>query len=349
MKVDFSKLTRRVRLLGAMLFVAASSHASARPAAAQHFAWPRPGARSGVNGDPIIDKGSVEAFCSWRGRSCEIASVYTDRSSWDAMTRDSGWLFDNFSGFPGQLVISQGLVPNGRDADIAGCASGDFDQHFRDFGSLMVRKGRGASIVRLGWEFNGTYVSWAAVNTFQWKECFRRAALAIRSTNPAVTLDWTINSHGTPYATCGGSSTNCYPGDDVVDIIGIDNYDGAPSVGTWEDFVRVANNEDGLNWILEFAKSRGKPLSVGEWGVAPGSPYNSHDENQLFVYWMHRWFNQNAEFIAYEAYFNTCASSDVDSNLYRTPGNGCDRQNVAAGRLYQTLWRDRGKLPQPVQ
>ena len=335
--------------IAALLLAPVLWHAGYRSAAAQHLAWPRPGVMSGVNGDPLIDRGSVEAFCQWRGRACEVATVYTDRSNWDAMTRNSGWLFDNFSGFPGQLVISQGLVPNGGSADMAACASGAHDQDFRDFGTLMVQKGRGASIVRLGWEFNGTFMPWSALNTQQWKDCYRRAALAIRSTNPAVILDWTINAHGTPSAACDGASTNCYPGDDVVDIIGIDNYDGAPSVGTWEDFVRVANAEDGLNWILEFAKQRGKKLSVGEWGVAPGSPYNTHGENSNFVVWMHRWFNQNAQHLVYEAYFNICSNNELDSNLYRPTTTGCDTQNVRAGRLYQILFRDRGLPPRPLQ
>src|SRR5262245_5956565 len=102
----------KIASFATMLLAPMLWHAECRPVAAQHSAWPRPGVKSGVNGDPLIDRESVEAFCRWRGRACEIASVYTDRSSWDAMTRNSGWLFDNFRGFPGQLVISQGLVPN---------------------------------------------------------------------------------------------------------------------------------------------------------------------------------------------------------------------------------------------
>jgi hypothetical protein len=302
--------------------------------------WPGPLGRSGVNGDPVIDRASIEAFCTWRGRACPIAHVYTDRSTWEKMTRGSGWVFDNMAGFPGTLVISQGLVPNPRRADMAGCAAGSFDQYWRDFGRLMVDKGRAASIVRLGWEFNGTFMPWSALDTDVWISCYRHAALAIRAANPRVVLDWTINSHGTPAEACGGRSTNCYPGDDVVDIIGIDNYDMGPSVGSKAEFDRVAAAPDGLTWTYEFARRHGKPFSVGEWGVAPGSDWNSHGENPEFIRWMHQWFAAHAPGIAYEAYFNNCQDGEVESNLYRPAGGDCVRRNSAAADVYRELWGD---------
>jgi hypothetical protein len=300
--------------------------------------WPGANGKSGVNGDPVLNRASVEAFCSWRGRPCSIAHTYTDRTSWESMVRGSGWAFDNFAGFPGQLVVSQGLVPNGRAADLAACASGAHDQNFRDFGALMVKKGRGASIVRLGWEFNATFMPWGATNATQWKQCFQRAATAIRATNPSVLIDWTINAHGTPSNVCGGSSINCYPGDAYVDIIGIDNYDHAPSASTLADFNRIAEAPDGMTWLYKFAKQRGKPISVGEWGVAPGSDYNQTGENPEFIRWMHQWFAAHAADLAYEAYFNSGMANDVESNLNRPVGSGCVRQNALAGSVYRSLF-----------
>ncbi|HKP61012.1 MAG TPA: hypothetical protein VJV78_29985 [Polyangiales bacterium] len=308
-------------------------------------AGPWPLSRSGINGDPRIDRTSVEAFGDWRGRPVDIAVVYTDRTSWESMTRGSGWLFDNFKGFVGELVVSQGMVPNGRAQDMAGCAAGQFDQYFRDFGTLIVRYARPTTIVRIGWEFNGDYMPWAATNTRQWIDCFRHAAQAIRSTAPRVQIDWTINSHGTPSKLCGGVSTNCYPGDDVVDIIGIDNYDLAPSSTSQADFDRVANEPDGLNWLLAFAKSRGKKMSIGEWGVAPRSDYNTTGQNPHFIYWMHRWFKQHAADIAYESYFNSC-DAGVGSNLFRSVNANCPL-NSAAGNMYKMLFRDPELLPWP--
>jgi hypothetical protein len=305
---------------------------------ATSLVWPGAQGRSGVNGDPVLNRASVESFCSWRGRPCTVAMTYTDRTSWDAMTRGSGWMFDYFSGFPGLLVVSQGLVPDGHSADLSACANGTYDQYFRDFGTLMVNKGRAASVVRLGWEFNGTFMSWAATDTAVWKSCFQRAVTAIRQTNPSVIIDWTINAHGTPSSACNGSSINCYPGDGFVDIVGIDNYDHAPSSTSASDFARIAEAPDGLSWLYNFAKQHGKQFSVGEWGVAPGSAYNTTGENPEFIRWMHDWFAAHASGLVYETYFNNCLSYEVQSNLYRPAGSGCVRQNLTAGSLYRSLF-----------
>jgi hypothetical protein len=112
---------------------------------------------------------------------------------------------------PGQAqpVALQCLVPNGGEAELAGCAVSAYDQQWRDFGRLMVRNGRGDSEVNLGWEMNEA----------------RRVLPARGDRDPAVLLDWSINGHGTPARICCGRSTNCYPGDAYLDIIGIDNYD----------------------------------------------------------------------------------------------------------------------------
>jgi hypothetical protein len=291
-----------------------------------------------MQGDPVLDRASVEAFGTWRGRPSTAAHTYTDRTSWDSMTRGSGWVFDNFAGFTGLLVVSQALVPNGHAADMAACASGSHDQDFRDFGTLMVNHGRGASVVRLGWEFNGTWFAWSATNTDQWKQCYQHAAAAIRATNPAVILDWTINAHGTPSNICNGSSLNCYPGDAWVDIIGIDNYDHAPSASSLDVFNSIAQATDGMTWLYNFAKQHNKRFSVGEWGVAPGSGYNTTGENPEFIRWMHDWFAAHAVDMAYETYYNSCGAGDVESNLFRSVSSACVRENLNAGSMYKTLF-----------
>src|SRR4051794_15780489 len=116
--------------------------------------WPGANGLSGVNGDPVLDAAHVEGFCAERGRPCRIAHSYTDRTSYTSMTAGSSWTFSNFATFAGALVISQGLVPTGGEAQMAPCAAGEFDSLWQDFGTLMVRQGRADSIIRLGWEFN---------------------------------------------------------------------------------------------------------------------------------------------------------------------------------------------------
>jgi len=303
-----------------------------RPRAAG--AWPGANGLSGVNGDPILDTAHVKSFCVSRGRACKVAQTYTDRASYETMTSGTSWTFTFFTGFDGALVISQGLVPTGGEGDLAGCAAGEYNRYWRDFGNLMVKYGRGDSVVRLGWEFNEKTMAWRATDTKTWIACYRNAADNIRAANPAVLLDWTINGHGTPKNLCGGLSTNCYPGDEYVDIIGIDNYDHYPWSSSKAVFDATAAKPEGLTWLYNFARSHGKPFSVGEWGVVPTG--DAGRENPNFITWMHAWFAAHASDLAYEAYFSNCDAGGVQSSLFRTDA-GCTR-NPGSARVYRTLF-----------
>ncbi|HET9517786.1 MAG TPA: glycosyl hydrolase, partial [Actinoplanes sp.] len=224
---------------------------------------------------------------------------------------------------------------DGRPGDLPRCARGEFDSNWRDFGALMVEHGRGDSVVRLGWEFNGDFMSWAGTDPATWIACYRRAVRGIRATNPAAIFDWTINAHHTPAKVCGGVSTGCYPGDDYVDIIGIDNYDHYPPSTTKATFDRVAAAPEGLDWLYAFARRHGKLFAVGEWGVAAGSTVGGGD-NADFIRWMHGWFAAHAEHLAYEAYYSGCTESPLQSSLFRTDA-GCLR-NPRSAAAYRELF-----------
>ena len=297
-------------------------------------AWPGPNGLSGVNGDPIFNTAHVEQFCTARGRECKVAQTYTDRTSYASMTSGTSWTFEWFADFHGALVISQGLVPTGGEADLAGCAAGEHDRQWRDFGSLMVAYGRGDSVVRLGWEMNENTMAWRGIDTDAYLGCYRHAAQNIRATNPAVLLDWSINGHGTPAALCGGRSTNCYPGDDYVDIIGIDNYDHFPWSSTKAVFDHTATAPEGITWTYDFARTHGKPFSVGEWGVV--SSGDTGRDNPEFIRWMHQWFAAHAPDLAYELYFSECKAGGVQSSLYRTDAD-CT-QNPNSATVYRKLF-----------
>jgi len=296
--------------------------------------WPGPNGLSGVNGDPVLDAAHVQRFCAARGRPCKVAQTYTDRTTYASMTSGSGWTFEFFNDFRGALVISQGLVPTGGEADLPRCAAGEFDELWRDFGNLMVRHGRGDSIVRLGWEFNERTMPWRGTDTEAYIGCYRHAADNIRATNPDVILDWTINAHSSPDGLCGGRSTNCYPGDQYVDIVGIDNYDHFPWSPSKAAFDRTAAAPEGLTWLFDFARSHGKRFSVGEWGVVPTG--DAGRENPGYIRWMHEWFAARAPWLAYEAYFSDCGKGGVQSSLFRRSAN-C-MQNPDSAKVYRELW-----------
>jgi beta-mannanase len=97
-----------------------------------------------------------------------------------------------------------------------------------------------------------------------WRQFWRRTVIAMRSVPGAHFLfDWCINAYWRPIPL-----TEWYPGDDVVNIIGIDAYDSGVPVGEnrWH---RIYTQRDGIRDVLQFAKDHGKPVSIPEWGLAP--------------------------------------------------------------------------------
>ncbi|WP_344931449.1 hypothetical protein, partial [Actinoplanes nipponensis] len=94
-----------------------------------------------------------------------------------------------------------------------------------------------------------------------------------------------------------------YPGDEYVDIIGVDTYD------SWVDWNWALNDpEQGMNAWLAFARRHGKKLSFPEWGLytttyEDGEAAPGHGDQPGYIQHMYDFFRQNAADIAYEAYF----------------------------------------------
>jgi 5-hydroxyisourate hydrolase-like protein (transthyretin family) len=226
----------------------------------------------------------LERFSSLIGRDVSCAVVFNDvatnwtdwASPWilggnDPNVRWAGWA----AAKPGRsLVITQSLVPTGIDPDWrAQGAAGAYDQHIRDWATALVAGGLGSSIIRLGHEANGDwyydsigttpsdYASWAAY----WAR-FVQVAHTVAGAH--FTFDWTVNAgyQRIPF-------DSYYPGDDVVDIIGIDQYDGiayapTPPPATPEArWAGIVAAKDGLGALMSYATAHGKPLSLPEWGL----------------------------------------------------------------------------------
>lgn len=139
-------------------------------------------------------------------------------------------------------------------------AAGRFDHHFRTLAERLVRLGVPDTVVVLGWEMNGTtYTHRCGPDPEAWKAYWRNIVETMRS---VPGQDFRFD-----FAPSRGRDaigwTECYPGDDVVDIIGMDSYDQPPGE-TFQDQVR---QPFGLRHHVDFARKHGKPLSYPEWGL----------------------------------------------------------------------------------
>ncbi len=148
------------------------------------------------------------------------------------------------------------------------CASGDFNAYAAELGTNLVAAGLQNSVIRLGWEMNGSWEGDFMGTTTQeeglWVSCFQNEVTALRSVSGQhFLIDWNPNSctAAVPYA-------NYYPGNAYVDIMGLDFYDqSCLNPNTAVSFSQLAGVPSGLNSFEAFAAAQGKPMSFPEWGL----------------------------------------------------------------------------------
>jgi beta-mannanase len=91
-----------------------------------------------------------------------------------------------------------------------------------------------------------------------------------------------------------------YPGDDVVDIVGVDAYDvGVP--GGQPRWATIYGRRGGVRDVVRFATAHHKPLSIPEWGVGPAGAKGSGGDDPEYVRGIERVLRDNR--IAYQSYF----------------------------------------------
>ncbi|WCD87785.1 hypothetical protein KPP03845_104186 [Streptomyces xanthophaeus] len=172
-------------------------------------------------------------------------------------------------------------VPDGRVAElIRSGARGANDHHFRQLARRLVDLGVPDTVIVLGWEMNGfNYTHRCRPDPENWKRYWRRIVAAMRAVEgQRFRFDYAPNRGGDAIAW-----TRCYPGDDVVDIVGMDSYDQEPGA----TFDEQVTQPYGLQQQVDFAKAHGKRISYPEWGLF------RHGDNPEYVRRMLAWFAEH--------------------------------------------------------
>lgn len=244
------------------------------------------------------------------------ASIYNNVATWEDWT--DPWFLDHPDPDYGwaawvradpqarRMVIGQSMIPTqGMPADWRRRgASGAYDRHIRALGRNLVRAGLGRSVIRLGYEANGDWnadhVGRTDADFAHWRAYWARFARVLTSVPGArFTLDWNLNS-----AYRDIPLEKIYPGDRVVDVIGIDVYDSAgpplpaPGPARWN---AIISQPGGLSEILAFARRHGKPISLPEWGLI-SARHKGGGDNPVFVAAIAALVRNNR--VAYQSYFN---------------------------------------------
>ena len=258
----------------------------------------------------------ADDFEEWLGRPLHCVVVFGSENDWPAISgpwfamdppdgQDWGaWVRDDPENHT--LVISTAMVPEDPPSDWRERgAAGEYDEHWQRFGRNLVDQGLGSSIIRIGWEMNGDwyethYVGDTEELREQWKEYFRRIVMAIEVEGSAFEIDFNI-AEGPQDSV---EIDQLYPGDDYVDIIGIDVYDSYISPidpsARWQEKDEKVNS---ISAVAAFAAAHDKPISFPEWAMVAEGDTDGGGDSPDFI-------NQIADVVVaeqvrYQAYFNS--------------------------------------------
>jgi hypothetical protein len=264
---------------------------------------------------------ATSRFSSWVGATVVVGHTYLPGNSWRDL-EGPDWALDPWSAWrvarpERMLVLNVPMVapnePPLGDQEAAALlrqgAAGRYDEHFRTLAERLVRRQATDTIIVLGWEMNGTtYSGRCAPDPQAWKQYWRRIVAAMRSVpGQRFRFDFAPvrGAQAVPWPLC-------YPGDDVVDIIGMDSYDQKPG-RTFSDFI---HQPYGLQDQADFAAAHGKLLSYPEWGLY------DYGDDPSYVRNMHAWFS--AHNVAYQTITDycphgvwACGANPASSHAYR--------------------------------
>ncbi|MGX1562909.1 glycoside hydrolase family 26 protein [Streptomyces sp. NPDC055506] len=189
-------------------------------------------------------------------------------------------------------------------------AAGEFDHHFRVLAERLVELKVPDTVLVLGWEMNGTtYTHRCGPDPEAWKKYWNRIVTTMRSVpGQKFRFDFTPSRgrDAVPW-------TKCYPGDDTVDIIGMDSYDQPAGMS----FEQQVKEPYGLQDHVDFAKAHGKPISYPEWGLFRNG--DNADYMRDMLAWMEEHkplYNTLTDYCPHGVW--QCGANPKSSQLYRS-------------------------------
>jgi hypothetical protein len=301
-----------------------------------------PTAPAGNSGGMLFDAGGLgfydgssgpsgsETAASWLGSgSVKYAMDFVDATDFTHIS--DPWQLSNWQGSPFTMVWGVPIVPCGspstqcatNSAEFNEVADGQADSYYKTLAQNLVNAGFGSSYIRLGWEFNGTWMGWKICQedgsglsgtASDFVPAFQNVVTSMRSVSGA-NFKFIWNPIDSSNVSCPGASLeNFYPGDNYVDAVALDVYDGIGSntsdTARWSDLLNGVNSGQwtaerpqsingnsfegyGLNWLAAFAKEHGKQVSVPEWGLDDSGLDAGGGDDSNFVDQISSWFKAN--------------------------------------------------------
>lgn len=268
----------------------------------------------------------VLQFEDWLDRPLDFVRAHTGRGSWWDYDSSIGWVGSQFE--PLNKPINWTIPMFASGGSLAEAATGAYDDHYvKAAQSILATRSSDSTIyVRFGEEFNGGWMPWTARDGKHgdFIQTFRNMVDAFRSVSDKFKFEWNVNvGHQ------GMDPAKAYPGDDYVDVIGMDFYlntawDPKDPLKAWDYMV---NRDYGLQWLESFAAQHGKPTAYPEWGIKA-------DNAAPYIAKAAEWFESHN--VLYQSYWDD--NHEMPSKL----SDGSNPQNAAEAAAYKAAF---GKAP----
>ncbi len=336
-------MNTRLILLGTCAAFSVGVHAATqlRPRAPQSLKIEGPAPLGVYQGAGCDGVNRLREFEHWFGSKPDLV---VDFLSWQPLRQASVWAPKCWADAGQKTVVySLPMLPDDHSATLADGAAGHLDEIFRNYAAVLVRYGYADSVIRIGWEFNGNWYPWQAQKDPQsWIAYWRRIVTAMRQVPGAhFRFDWNAAAGG------GFNAEQVYPGDEYVDIIGLDFYNESwdPKITSpearWE---KQFNEPNGPQWQRDFARAHNKPISFPEWGTGKRPKGFGGGDDAYFIRKMAQWIAAND--VAYHDYWDYAAP---DYNARLSDGH----QPAAAAAFLEAFAANRkssatGEFPEPA-
>ena len=263
------------------------------------------------------DPSALAAYSKWAGIAPANQLNYLNHENWSEFDNSIQYEVDLWKDVDVSSIWSVPLTVWGTSLEQV--ASGSHNSHFLKAALGLSQTNLGSDnpiYIRVGWEFNGTWFPWAAAGHEEaFIAAFRELVTTFRTVSDRFEFVWDVNIGGNM------DVVRAYPGDEYVDIVGIDTYYNLEydSLSPEAAFNWKVAQPFGLQWQQDFAVAHGKATAVSEWGVMG-------DKAGPFVREMVEWISRHE--MIYENYW--------DSDGGGFPGKLSSGQNSVTGEVYRT-------------
>jgi hypothetical protein len=291
--------------------------------------------------EPPHNSATLKAFESWLGRPLDFGTGFQgapNASHGWKYTEGLDWQLGGWSNWinakPGRTFsYAVAMFPSGMGITLAQVAAGQHDARYVKLANQLARYGMLNIYLRIGHEMDGGWFAWGAKagrgKEANFAAAFRRIVQVMRNAQPSNNwkIVWNPTCDSFPVSGAAAYFESLWPGDDVVDIVGVDCYD--KSFGTGKVYYPSGSNRlqrqqevwatlaPRLNILRDFAVRHGKTMGFPEWGLITYSSSSRYvgwggGDNPYFIQKMHEFFMDPENRVVMQSYFDVSNSHEGD-------------------------------------